>query len=261
MQTPGYKIIAGAVIAIVFFLLLGFFFFLLVAYLNRRKKRFIEEKLSLQAQFNEQLMQSRLEIQQQTFSDISQEIHDNVGQLLSVASIQLTIAEQQRDGNLPALQQARESLSRAMTDLRQLARGLNAGRLHNDSLAVLIQQELDKINQTGLYNANINVTGAERDIQPQQKLIIFRMLQESLQNIIRHAAATQITVRIDYSAAALQIKVTDNGQGFVVSETSRLQGIGLRNIIKRADLLGGTASIESSPGEGTTIIIFLPYAG
>jgi len=252
-----YKIITGVVIAIIFLLLLGFFIFLLVAYYNSRKKKFIEEKMLLQAQFNEQLLKSQLEIQESTFNNISQEIHDNVGQILSLAKVQLSILEKSEDFKPALVTDAKESISKALSDLRDIAKSLSTERVQGVSLPDMTRHELDRISRGGVLECRFKQLGEEHGIDEQKKLILFRILQESLQNIIKHADAHSSEIQFEYRQEGITIIIYDDGKGF--DTTTSGKGLGLRNMINRARLIGGTASVNSAPGKGTTVIIHSPY--
>ena len=104
------------------------------------------------------------------------------------------------------------------------------------------------------------VEGTEQPVAEQKKLFLLRMLQESLQNILKHAQSKNIDVFCTYGADQLQLKITDDGIGFNQSLQQQSNGLGLQNIISRAALIGGQASINSIINQGTTITIILPYA-
>lgn len=215
----------------------------------------------MQQQYTEQLLQSRLEIQEQTFTTISQEIHDNVGQTLSLAKVQMNIIEQKETMDTAIFTEAKANISRAMTDLRDIARSLNTDRITLESLPQTVAQEVSRINRAGIIAVAINITGEEVAMPNQKKLIIYRMVQESLQNILKHAAATQVTIQFLFEAAYLQVLITDNGTGFNTQKlTPNNAGLGLQNIVHRAMLIGGNATITSAINKGTTITITSPYA-
>ena len=210
--------------------------------------------------FNEELLKSRLEIQEHTFNHISQEIHDNVGQILSLAKVQLNIMDQKDELNKTLLGEAQENISKAMNDLRDMAKGLSSERIQLLNLKETIEQELQRVNKTGLMKATVQVEGVEQSIDVQGKLIIFRILQECLQNIIKHAEATQVVVSIHYKPDVLIVLVSDNGKGFDINlKPDNEKGLGLQNMINRAIVLGGSVGIESTPGAGTKIYLTIPY--
>jgi len=260
MPPQNYQIVTGVVIATIVFMLFGFFISIIVAYSNSRKKKYIQEKQNLQQQYTEQLLKSQLEIQEHTFNTISQEIHDNVGQILSLAKVQLNIIDQSENLDRTLLSDAKDSVGKAMTDLRDIAKSLNTERIQLSSLPEITAQELQRINRAGLILTSIQTAGKEQNMQEQKKLIIFRIMQEALQNILKHSRAKNVDVFFCYEADHLAIEIKDNGTGFDKELLTKKDGIGLQNIIHRAALIGGKADIKSIINEGTIITITSPYA-
>jgi two-component system, NarL family, sensor kinase len=254
-----YKVVIGVVIAIVVLLLAGFFIMILVTYSNNRKKKFIQEKQTLEATFNEQLLKSQLEMQEQTFNTISREIHDNVGQVLSLAKVQLNIIDQSESLDRTLLTDAKDSVSKAMTDLRDIAKSLNSERIQLSSLPEITGHELQRINRSGIMLTSISIEGKEQNMQEQKKLIIFRIIQEALHNILKHSQAKNIGVNFCYETDKLKIDITDNGIGFDKELLTKIEGLGLQNIVSRAALIGGEAHINSIINKGTVITIISPY--
>jgi signal transduction histidine kinase len=260
MPPQNYQIVTGIVVATIVFMLAGFFIFILIAYSNNKKKKFIQEKQLMQSHFQQQLLQSQLEMQEQTFNSISQEIHDNVGQILSLAKVQLNIIDQSETLDRTLLADAKESVSKAMTDLRDIAKSLNAERIQLSSLPEITAHELQRINRAGFMLTSLHTEGQEQPMQEQKKLIIFRILQEALQNILKHSKAKNIDVFFCYETNHLKIEIADNGTGFDKELITKKDGLGLQNIISRAALIGGKADIKSITNEGTCITIITPYA-
>ena len=229
-------------------------------FLNYRNKRLqaIQEKEKMQAAFNQQLLQAQLEMQEQTFNAISTEIHDNVGQILSLAKVQLNIIDQSETLDRSLLADAKESVSKAMSDLRDIAKSLNSERIKLSSLSEIVQYELQRVNRLGLMTTSLEIIGETRNLYEQKKLIVFRIIQESLQNIIKHSKAKNIDVCFNYEKDILKIKIADNGTGFDKTLLEK-DSLGLQNIVSRAALIGGKADINSIPGKGTVITIISPY--
>ena len=230
-------------------------------FLNYRNKRVqaIQEKEKMQAAFNQQLLQSQLEMQEHTSNIISAEIHDNVGQILSLAKVQLNIIDQGETLDRSLLADAKESVSKAMTDLRDIAKSLNSEQIKLSSLQEITELELHRINRLGLMATSLKTNGETKNLQEQKKLIIFRIIQESLQNIIKHSGAKKIEIWFHYEKDNLKIEVVDNGKGFDKTLLERKEGLGLQNIMSRALVIGGKANINSVPGQGTVITIISPY--
>jgi two-component system NarL family sensor kinase len=224
-----------------------------------QRRRFVQRQQisDLQQQFNEQSLKAQVEIQEQTFLAISQEIHDNVGQVLSLAKVQANIIKesQRLDENL--LDGVRENIGKAMTDLRDLSRSLNNERIRASAIHEILIQEVERINRTGVIRASVDVEGEVRDPGPQKKLILFRVLQESIQNCLKHAQATSINILFHYAAEGINVSIRDNGKGFDPAATNH--GQGLENIRTRIRLAGGTNTITSLPREGTQISLTVPY--
>ena len=205
-------------------------------------------------------MQAQIEIQEEVFNSISQEIHDNVGQILSLAKIQANIILQTGTSDTLLLSELKDNVGKALSDLRDIAKSLSSQRLRGLGIHIAVGFELERVNKTGILNARIFVEGSERTIEEQKKLILFRILQESLQNIIRHSSATEVNVSFYYKADSLTTIVQDNGIGFNIETiTSEKKGLGLDNIKFRAALAGGRSELKTNPGEGTTITIDMPY--
>jgi Signal transduction histidine kinase len=207
-------------------------------------------------EFDKQLLQSKLEMREQTFAFISEEIHDNVGQILGLAKVQLCLMEERGQHNPELIRDAKENLGKAMSELRDLARSLNSDRIQQFDLLKNLEEEVYRINKNGLGKISLIHNGHVSDIRNEQKLILFRVIQESLHNTVKHAQASSIQIKMEEKDHQLAITLEDDGKGFDVNQTMQSgNGLGLRNMQKRVDLIGGTFKLESSPGKGTKINI------
>lgn len=260
MQDSQSQIIIIIIAITVVLLFIGILFLVMIWSYNNKKMQMAREKQQIQDAFEKQLLQSRLEIQEETFNNISQEIHDNVGQLLSFAKVQLNIMEQQAAKGPEDIKAVKETIGTAFSALRNIARSLSSDRIQSFSLTDNIREEIRRMERAGI-SIGFTVEDAEQPVNPQSKLLLFRMIQEALQNILKHSCATSVDIRFSYLPERLHIVVRDNGAGFDVDqEISKKEGLGLQNILNRARLIGGTASITSRPAEGTSIHITAPYA-
>ena len=244
-------------ISAILILLTLFLLFVLIWYRTRRN-RHIRERGLMQATFKQEILQSRLEMQEQTFNSISQEIHDNVGQLLSLAKVQLSIAEQNNQTDKGLMTDIKNNISSALNDLRDIAKSLSTERIQQLAISQAIAQQLQRINRLGFIKCLSKTDGEERYIDEQKKLILFRIIQEILQNIIKHAAASQIETLVKYNVESIEISITDNGLGFNTNKVES-KGLGLQNMISRAKLIHAQLNIHSQLHQGTTITIKLPY--
>ncbi|GAA0556816.1 sensor histidine kinase [Chitinophaga japonensis] len=260
MQDTQIQIVVIIIAITVVLLFIGILFLVMIWSYNNKKLQMAREKQQIQDAFEKQLLQSKLEIQEEIFNDISQEIHDNVGQLLSFAKVQLNIIEQQSARGREDLKAVKETIGSAFTALRSLAKSLSSDRVQAFALTDNIREEVRRMQRAGV-DIVFNIGSGERPVNQQSKLLLFRMIQEALQNILKHARATQVVIDLQYQPETLQVTVHDNGAGFNVDqEIEKKDGLGLQNILNRARLIGGTATISSSPEEGTSIHIIVPYA-
>ncbi len=229
---------------------------------NKRKKRHLEEKEQMEQNFNNELVKTQHEIREQTMQTIGADLHDNVGQLLSLTSFTLkSIAYGDPDAMMKKVSDAIELTSRSIQEMRLLGKLLQGEQLIGIGLSEAIKQEVKWLEKTEIYHVNyINELKSDLISNPEKDLIIFRILQEVLNNAIKHAQADVINIKLSYRDEQLQLYITDNGIGFDVANMQKGQlGMGLQNIRKRAVLIGGQTYIHSVHREGTRIHVFIPY--
>ncbi len=216
----------------------------------------------MQLTFETEMAKTQLEVQEQTMQTLGAELHDNIGQLLSLTSLTLNSIE--LDDEKKARQKINDSIDltlRSIKEMRLLGHILQGDQLVAIGLVEAIRQLISWMERSGRYHI---VYTPDDEIpannNPEKDLIIFRMLQEVFNNIIKHAAATQIIISLGYEEKALLLCISDNGVGF---DTDNLPagktGMGLQNIRKRAGIIGGEATIASQPGEGSVVTISIPY--
>jgi hypothetical protein len=245
---------------IIVLLFFGVFFLLMLKYYNIRRQQAAREKQELETRYEQQLMQARLEIQEQTLTYLAEEIHDHVGQILSLARIQLSSFREGEAVDFPLLHDARDNVARSLHDLRSLTKTMHSGHVRSFDIRKAVDEEVQRITRSGIVAISITSEGDEHSIGDDKQLILFRIIQECLNNCLKHARATNVNIGFVWSPAQLHIRVRDDGQGFDADRALRLKrGLGLQNILNRARLSGGTSFIHSTPGEGTTVTVQIPY--
>jgi len=250
------------IITTLIFLIAPAFLVLYIFIYNQRKKRHIEEKELMKLTFETELIKTQMEIREQTMQTIGADLHDNIGQLLSLTS--LTLNSVQLDETEKAQQKIDAALDltmRSIKEMRLLGKLLQGEQLIALGLPEAIRQEINWIEKSGQYEV-VYVIEGEQPAQnnPDKDLILFRILQEVFNNIIKHSKAKEISIKLAYSEAGISLQIIDNGAGFNISELPEKQkGMGLMNIQKRAEIVGGEIFIQSQAGEGTCIDIFIPY--
>lgn len=254
------EILIFAITIIIVFLVVSALIIFILLFYQKKKMHYRQQLVDNEKEYADQLLMAKLEIQEQTFSSISDEIHDNVGQVLSLAKVQLNRIAESNILDMSLLTDARESITKAIIDLRDIAKSMSAEHIVQASMPEIIKKELERINRAGLMQATLRAEGtSESVVDDQKKVIIFRIIQEALQNILKHSQATSIDVLFYYEEKFVTISIKDNGVGFNKAIIEKKDGLGLQNILNRAILIGGKATIDSTPAEGTTITIISPY--
>ncbi|MEO6523292.1 MAG: ATP-binding protein [Mucilaginibacter sp.] len=228
---------------------------------NRRKKRHKEEKELLQKSFENELLKSQMEVQEQTMQNIASNLHDNIGQLLSLTIVTLSSINLDEPLRVAEKVESAEQLAkRAIKELRQLSRLIYGQELMRTGLASAVAFELDYLKGAGLHTINFNSNYVTKEQQSDNEIILFRIFQEILNNVVRHAYATIIDVNIEQSAEQIRLGIKDNGKSFDIDEILKEQrGMGLFNIRKRVSLIGGDIDIIAIPDVGTEFNIIVPY--
>lgn len=224
---------------------------------NKKIQGYIIKNQILQSEHQQALLQTQIEIQSQTLQTISQEIHDNVGQVLSLAKLNLgTITGTENDLNQSKINDTKQLVSKAINDLRDLSRSLYGNKIAELGLADAIDNELKILQNSGQFKTSFTKVGEPFKLEPQKEMVIYRMLQESLNNAIKHSKAQNIDVTLHYGVGLFSLSITDDGIGF---DTHNLPvanlGMGLKSMQNRAAMIGGIFSIISGIEKGTQITI------
>jgi signal transduction histidine kinase len=251
-----FTIILGTLFVALFFIFLLFF---VIRYF-RKMYQLRAEQEKLAARLTNEVSNARNEIQQTTLNNISQEIHDNVGQLLSLTKMQLNLIEQRIGEENSLIQEAKSNISHAMTDLRDLAKGMSSERIRLLGLYDSVVQEAARISKAGNLQVMVCSSGIKWEPEHQKQLVLFRVIQECFQNVIKHANATKVDVRFKYTPQQFEISIIDNGIGFNYHPGNlSSDGLGLMNIFSRVQLVGGEVSLQSIEGNGCSIYICVPF--
>lgn len=244
-------VIAGTVLLL---LVIGFMVSFIIIH-RKRRNQFIREKLTMEKELTQQLLQSRIEVQEETFQQIGKELHDNVGQLLSTSRMLIGLTERELKNPPDTLLTANATLGQAINEIRSLAKSLDKEWLERFSFSENIQMAIDRINAGEVIKASY------REEEPlllrnDEQIILFRIVQEAIQNAVKHANPDHISILIQKEGNNYNIRIKDNGRGFDAAMVKR--GMGLSNMEHRIHLLGGSISFQSSLGTGTEVAIYFP---
>jgi len=160
------------------------------------------------------------------------------------------------------IQDSKHLVSKAIQDLRDLSKSLNTDNIASIGLIKSIEYELEMISKTGSHQTSLTTEGNITRLNDQKELILFRIIQEVLNNVLKHAEAKNITVQAKYNSQQMELLVIDDGNGFnlhAANEIDHVNGLGIRNMQNRAKLIGADFQIDSKIGEGTKIKLTVPF--
>jgi signal transduction histidine kinase len=204
------------------------------------------------------MLQSFTEVQERTFEDISSELHDNIGQQLSLANFYMqSIDLSDQNKSTTQLEDLKLIMTNAMKDLSNLNKSISNQVLTENGLIYAIERELQLMKNAGIHQVDFEVEGQSSFMDAKSELMMFRVIQELLNNIIKHANATLVTMKVAYEKTGCTIVLFDNGLGIDTSKVTST-GLGLQNIQKRLSMLKATYHSEPTPGLGTKLHINIP---
>lgn len=225
---------------------------------HKRKNKLLLDKLKQQKQFEETVTKTREEIQEQTLKYIGQELHDNIGQLLSLASMQLgmlsvKISEDIKDSYVETQKTIKDSLA----EVRTLSKSLNTDVIQNRGFSESIRFEIERLNRMKLIAAEFSIEGNQIAFgNKKDGIILFRILQEFISNTVKHSKANKLKISLDYNQEQLIINATDDGEGFEIDEIK--DSSGLLNMKSRAEQTGSSYRLVSQPHDGVQLTIVYP---
>jgi len=228
-----------------------------VLYYNRRRAH-RSEKLK----FEQQLLQTQLEIREQTLREMAQELHDNLGQIASLIKINLnTLLLTDSTESEQKLKDTKELTRQLINDIKVLSVTLNSHQVVQHGLFRSLTAAIEWLKRTGKYQVSLELKGSDSAINANTSIILYRIVQEVLNNIVKHSQATCIHLRAEITENLFTLVCSDNGVGFdAKGELKHGVGSGLTNLHNRARLINATLTIDSGYQQGTSIVIDLPLS-
>lgn len=231
-----------------------------VAVLQALNREIREQKAAREEEARQQhqlITEAVIRAQEAERSLIGLELHDNINQVLTTVKLHNEMVLEGLGDPRQVLPRTVKYLQECINEIRSLSRRLSAPTLGRISLEESIKDLIDSINATSKVTITHQIAGLENQVLKQElHLGVYRILQEQLNNILKHAEASEVFVLIEQKANKLKLSVTDNGKGFAVQ--GRKSGIGLLNMQTRAESLNGTFQLESQPGRGCKVAVVLP---
>lgn len=255
----------AAVKNIIIFSIIGLVFLLaIVAYLFYNKKR-IEQQAKHDAELARQKeirTKSIIETEEKERIRIAKDLHDGIGQLLSAAKMNLSSLEgkiaMDTPGQQSAFKNAVELLDESVKEVRTVSHNMMPNVLLKLGLASAIREFITKIQNTPDLKVNLEIVGMTERLEQEKESILYRVIQEIVSNIIKHAKASELSLQLIRHEKDLSIVIEDNGLGFDTSRINDFSGIGLKNIISRVEFINGKVNFDSTRGKGTTVTVDIP---
>lgn len=246
---------------VIFALIIGTFLFLflsicLLAFFilfKNSKKRYKEEKKNMALAYKNELANINIEIQENTLKYISRELHDNVGQLLTVAKIHLNSLSKYPEKRSDAkITETGGVVEMAISELKLLTKTLNPEKIKQVGLLASLELEVERIKKLEVLDVHFEIRGDTFKLVDDNEIVVFRIVQEFIANSVKYAKATQLNLRLAFSTNLLELDISDNGNGFNINEQTN-QGSGILNIRNRAELIKAECIFSSEKNNGTNL--------
>jgi signal transduction histidine kinase len=248
--------IVSLVVFNLFFLIFIIAIIIFIKQYRLKKKEHQDILARQQMEHQKEILATELEMQQQTMQEIGREIHDNVGQKLTLASIytQQLSYQNQAPQVSTQIENITALINQSLSDLRTLSKTLTDNIIETNNLSKLLKTECQKINDLKVCKVVYNSNLKNLDLDYQTKAVLLRIVQEFLQNSLKHSGCNQITISLKHANEIVTLALEDDGNGFDPTQT-KSNGIGLSNMKKRTEMIGGVFNFETQIGLGTKLII------
>ncbi len=231
-------------------------------YISKQEKLIEQQKLEKALkEFELNSIDLMLEGQEKERERIANDLHDNLGSMLATLKMNfehLRMRKNEIREEDKLYDRTDQLIEDAYQKVRTIAHAKNAGVFANEGLIPAIRKMAGKISIPGKLTIEVLAVGFNKRLENKIEIAIFRMVQELSTNIIKHSKATEASIQLTNHDDNINIIIEDNGVGFKSTTAPSSDGMGLTTITKKVEQLGGTFTIDSTPGKGTTIIIDLP---
>ena len=218
------------------------------------EKRVLKQELDRQ----KLVAQAVVDAQEKERAEIGKELHDNVNQILSTAKLYLELARSDEKERLSLISRSAENIFNAINEIRAISRSLVPPSIGDLGIIESINDLIENVRATKQLHAEFYYTpGIEVLINEKQQLMLFRIIQEQVNNVLKHAEASNLIIELMIDANIVDLTISDNGKGFD-KENNKKRGVGLSNIASRTELFNGYVNLITAPGKGCTLNIHIP---
>ncbi len=218
---------------------------------NRRHVQQEVKMAQMAVEYEKELRNAEHEVQEQVLSNVARELHDNIGQLLTLIRIQLEQEKLDDEQLAEKLAPVDNTLTDTIEQVRLLSHNLSTEYLETHGLLYALEKEMDRLSGLKKLKVHWECDGIEKDFEKGRRIMIFRMVQEVLNNAMKHAVAKNIYISLA-NANGFNLQIRDDGRGFDKENALATgKGAGLQNLVKRAKLADLQLDITSAPGKGS----------
>jgi signal transduction histidine kinase len=248
------------------FLFTGLAIILLIAFaflyftLRAKKDRIIAQQRIRQLEEEKKLLAARslVEGQEEERKRIARELHDGLGVLLSTTKMQFSAIRDKLPENQALIERAVKLLEQASSDVRKISHNMMPGLLTKLGLFEAVADLFEKVSETESITVRADIPEDAERLPENQEIMIYRIIQELVNNTLKHAQARTIEIQMQVLPGRLDIIYTDDGKGFNMEEKAGSKSIGLQSIQSRVNFLNGTMQLYSEPGKGVSYKLDIP---
>jgi signal transduction histidine kinase len=234
----------------------GFSVYILILF-QKRKTRLLQQQQAIRENYEKEILKTQIEIREQAMNDVGRELHDHISQVMTLIKLNMSmLAGKGLDiENEKRLADTKDMMKEAINDVRLLSKTLNSDLILQIGLVESIKHELDRINRLNIIACRLEVEGKEHTIQPNSAFVIFRIVQENLHNILKHAHCRNVLTKLNYTPDGVILIQQDDGVGFDLERSNSKYGSGLINMRRRAAIINAELKFESELNKGTKLTL------
>jgi signal transduction histidine kinase len=248
------------ILASVFFALLMVAFVTIFLYVTQKRSFKYNENISvIRKEYETAVLNSQIEVQANTLQQLSDEIHDNIGQKLSFTKMSLNgLTQNIPPDKLPLLEETNLVLSEIISELRHISKSISPRHIEDFGLAEAISYQVEWVNKAEEITAELNMSGDKKSFNPRVELVVFRMVQELMNNAVKHSECKSILVSMLYENEKITIRIKDDGKGFdmntIEQNANFRNGTGLHSIENKAKTINCSIAFSSNKN-GTMVTL------
>lgn len=234
-----------------FLILIAVFAVVYTRYKQKKKAEF-DERIALQQKLR---FKAVLEAEEKERVRIARELHDSLGQILSAAKMNVSAIDSHNEDDAKLMNNAKKLIDDSVREVRNISHNLMPASLMDKGIEFALNELANKINDTGLLHIDLMITESEQRLDSSVEIAIYRIVQEVVNNMIKHSNANKVEVLLDYNTEKIYLSIKDNGVGFDTNTIEQSSGIGWKNIFSRVYMMNGDVQVNSQPGRGTLVNI------